>query len=132
MTKYGYTILYVENVEKTVTFYINALGCKQKFITPEKDYAELDTGVTTLAFAAYSVAEFNDVRITKLNSVNTPPPFELAFITDDIENDYEKAIKAGATVITEPAQKPWGQIVAYVQDINGFLIELCTPIKTDN
>jgi len=23
---------------------------------------------------------------------------------------------------------PWGQTIAYVADINGFLVELCTPM----
>jgi hypothetical protein len=23
---------------------------------------------------------------------------------------------------------PWGQTIAYVADINGFLVELCTPV----
>ena len=23
---------------------------------------------------------------------------------------------------------PWGQTIAYVADINGFLLELCTPV----
>jgi len=50
MITYGYTILYVADVEKTIAFYVSAFGFTQKFITPEKDYSELDTGFTTLAF----------------------------------------------------------------------------------
>ena len=23
---------------------------------------------------------------------------------------------------------PWGQTIAYVADVNGFLVELCTPL----
>ena len=72
MVKYGYTILYVENVEKTISFYMNSFGFSQKFFTPEKDYAELDTGNTILAFASYSIAEYNGVEIIKLNVTNIP------------------------------------------------------------
>lgn len=50
MNTYGYTILYVENVEATLAFYVKAFGFAQKFITPEKDYGELETGGTTLAW----------------------------------------------------------------------------------
>jgi hypothetical protein len=25
-------------------------------------------------------------------------------------------------------EKPWGQVVAYVRDLNGYLVEICTPM----
>jgi YD repeat-containing protein len=28
----------------------------------------------------------------------------------------------------DPKTKPWGQVVAYVRDKDGFLIEICTPM----
>jgi len=129
MIKYGYTILYVENVEKTIAFYAEAFGFTQKLITPEKDYAELETGTTTLAFAAYTVAEYNGVNIEKTDTAKHPPAFELTFVTDDIEQTFADALKAGATLVKEPAQKPWGQMVGYVRDINGFLVEICTAVE---
>jgi uncharacterized glyoxalase superfamily protein PhnB len=128
MITYSYTILYVDNVEETIDFYIKAFGFTQKLITPEKDYAELETGGTTLAFAAYSVAEYNGITIAKSDKSITPPAFEITFVTDDIDTAFKQAIEAGAIVVKEPASKPWGQIVGYVRDINGFLVELCTKV----
>lgn len=52
--------------------------------------------------------------------------FELAFATDDVEGYLDRALKAGATLITEPEPKPWGQTVAYVRSPQGILVELCT------
>jgi lactoylglutathione lyase len=129
MITYSYTILYVANVEETIDFYIKAFGFSQKLITPEKDYAELETGGTTLAFADYSIAEYNGIAITKSDKSTTPPAFEITFVTDDIDSTFKQAIEAGAIVVTEPTQKPWGQIVGYVRDINGFLVELCTKVE---
>ena len=128
MITYGYTILYVNNVEETVSFYTKAFGFAQKFITPEKDYAELETGGTTLAFAAYSVAEYNEVAITKSDLSSPPPAFEITFVTDDIESAFNLAVESGAVVVKQPEQKPWGQQIGYVRDCNGFLIEICTPV----
>jgi lactoylglutathione lyase len=128
MITYSYTILYVDNVEETIDFYIKAFGFSQKLITPEKDYAELETGGTTLAFADYSVAEYNGITIAKSDKSITPPAFEITFVTDDIDTAFKQAIEAGAIVVKEPASKPWGQIVGYVRDINGFLVELCTKV----
>lgn len=31
--------------------------------------------------------------------------------------------------VKEPQQKPWYQMVGYVRDLNGFLVEICTEIK---
>jgi hypothetical protein len=30
--------------------------------------------------------------------------------------------------VVEPVSKPWGQTVAYVRDLDGFLVELCTAM----
>lgn len=129
MITYGYTILYVEDVEHTIAFYTEAFGFTKKFITTEKDYAELETGSTTLAFAAHSVADYNGVPIVKSDPATPPPAFELTFVTDDINGTFAQVINAGAVLIKEPAEKPWGQMVGYVRDSNGFLIEICTPVS---
>ena len=129
MTTYGYTIVYVEDVEKTLSFYVRAFGLTQKFITPEKDYGELETGGTTLAFASYSIAEFNGITIEKRDSKALPAPFEITFVADDIESAWKQAIEAGAEIVKEPAQKPWGQTVGYLRDMNGFLVEVCTKVE---
>ncbi len=129
MITYGYTILYVENVEATLAFYSKAFGFTQKFITPEKDYGELETGSTTLAFAAYNIATYNGVHINTSSPGTPPPPFEVTFVTDEIEQTWKQALEAGAEIVTEPTQKPWGQMVGYLRDMNGFLVEVCTPVS---
>ncbi len=129
MITYGYTILYVENVEATLAFYVKAFGFAQKFITPEKDYCELETGGTTLAFASYTVAEYNGIDLEKRKPEDLPSPFEITFVADDIESAWKQVVEAGAEVVKEPAQKPWGQTVGYLRDMNGFLVELCTKVE---
>ena len=63
--KFGYTILYVEDVEKTIEFYESAFGLNKLFIHESGDYGELDTGDTKLAFVSYELAESNDVGFSK-------------------------------------------------------------------
>ena len=58
-----------------------------------------------------------------------PLRVEIAFTTENIKTDFKKAIEAGATEFEPLVEKPWGQKVGYVLDNNGFLIEICTPIK---
>jgi len=127
--KFAYTILYVEDVAKTIAFYEKAFGFKQKFITPEKDYGELISGETTISFASTDLAKSNFKDGFTLSTPSQKPfGIELAFTSKNIEQDYETAINAGAIEVSKIAEKPWGQKVAYVKDLNGFLIEICTPM----
>lgn len=128
---YAYTIIYVENVVDTIAFYESAFGFSQKFVTPEKDYGELLSGETTIAFATFALGNSNFKQGFEQTS-RTKKPFgiELAFTTENIEADFEKAINAGATIYEPLVEKPWGQKVGYLRDNNGLLIEICTPIKS--
>ncbi|WP_340155233.1 VOC family protein [uncultured Winogradskyella sp.] len=128
--KYAYTILYVEDVEKTISFYENAFGFQKKFISPESDYGELVSGETTIAFASNSLGNSNFEGGFKKLSINEKPNgIEMAFTSENIEEDFNKAINVGAVKYESIKEKPWGQKVGYLRDINGFLIEICTPIK---
>lgn len=130
MVKFGYTILYVEDVEISLAFYENAFGFSRKFITPDNDYGELSTGETTISFASKKLAGEN-LKEGFIESSLEDKPFaiELGFITDDVGELVQKVTSLGAVLVTEPKQKPWGQIVAYVRDLNGFLIEICTAVQ---
>ena len=132
--KYGYTIIYVENVKETITFYQKAFGFQQKFITPENDYGELVSGETTIAFASLTLGNTNlrsgyIPTSSQKSNESKPLGVEMAFVTEDIEADFKKAIDVGAIEYEPIVEKPWGQKVGYLRDNNGFLIEICTPIK---
>ncbi|MGD1841227.1 MAG: VOC family protein [Thermonemataceae bacterium] len=128
--KYAYTILYVEDVVETITFYENAFAFKRKLITPEKDYGELLSGETTIAFASITLGNSNfRAGFEQATLAKKPFGVELAFTSENIEADFERALEAGATAYEPLSEKPWGQKVGYLRDNNGFLIEICTPIK---
>jgi len=129
--KYGYTIFYVEDVEKTIQFYEKAFSFQRKFVTPENDYGELLSGETTISFASIELGNSNFKKgFEKISVSKIPIGMEMAFVTEDIENDFQKAIDAGAVEFEKIVEKPWGQKVGYLRDINGILIEICTPVKS--
>lgn len=128
--KFGYTIVYVSDVNAVIKFYGDAFGIVTRFVHDGGDYAELETGETTLAFAAHSLGESNFPNgYTRLDELPKPPGIEIALVTDDVERAVSNAITAGATIISDPTTKPWGQTVAYVRAPDGSLIELCTPVS---
>jgi lactoylglutathione lyase len=127
--KFSYTILYVKDVAQSVAFYEKAFGLKQQFIHESKQYAEMETGGTTLAFASNELAKSNLPQGFQENSLlNLPAGIEVGFITDDIEAALSRAMKGGAVVVVDAKVKPWGQTVAYVRDLDGILIEIASPM----
>lgn len=127
--RFGYTILYVKSVEDAVAFYERAFGLRRRMVTDAGEYGEMETGSTTLAFAAAAfVPDLAGVPFEAAAPERAAPPLEIALVTDDVEAAFERATAAGAVALKPPARKPWGQLVAYLRDPDGFLVELCSPL----
>ena len=109
----GYVILYVKDVPASLTFYQNAFGLTRRFFHDDngKAYGELETGAARLAFASITLANEHLKQEIVTASPNQPPlGFEIALVTTDVPTAYARAVKAGATPVSEPAAKPWGCI----------------------
>ena len=117
------------NVLNAIHFYEQAFGFTQKFVTPDNSYGEVITGETTLSFASKTLALSNLKDGFAESSLNEKPfGIEIGFTTNDVQATINKAIEAGAKLYAAPKEKPWGQVVGYVRDLDGFLIEICTPV----
>jgi lactoylglutathione lyase len=129
--KFGYTILYVEDVASSLVFFERAFGLKRRFLHESGEYGELETGSTTLSFATHALADSHfpggHVRADKSAQ---PLGMEIGLVTHDVAAAHARALAAGATELSSPASKPWGQVVSYVRTPDGCLVELCTPIGT--
>ncbi|MEP3276551.1 MAG: VOC family protein [Stappiaceae bacterium] len=124
--KFRYTILYVDDVARTLSFFTEAFGFEKRFVHESGDYGELDTGETRLAFSSRKL--MTSLGKTPGDARPEKPVFEIAFETADVETAMENALKAGAVSIQDPREEAWGQKTAYVSEENGFLIEICTPV----
>lgn len=126
--KFGYTIIYVKDVEAALAFFENAFGVSRRFVH-ESGYGELSTGDTTLAFAAHALGAKNLPQgYVAADTSALPLGMEIALVTEGVAAAHAKAISAGAVELAAPAEKPWGQTVSYVRSPDGILIELCTPV----
>lgn len=126
--KFAYTIIYVPDIEKAVSFYEQAFGLERSFIH-ESGYAEMKTGETKLAFASYQLIQSHGTDFTRSSRETNPPGVEIAFVTENVEAAFQKAVKGGALEVSAPSKKPWGQVISYVKDLNGFLVEICSPVS---
>jgi lactoylglutathione lyase len=128
----GYVILYVQDVAASLAFYEQAFGLARRFFHDDngKAYGELDTGATRLSFVSLALA--NDSLQPKpvpASRANPPQAIEIAFVTPEVKSAYEHALATGALAVLPPLTKPWGQVVAYVRDPDGHLVELCSPMS---
>lgn len=126
--KLGYTLLYVDDVEKTMAFYSEAFGLESGFLHESKEYGEMITGDTKLGFVHHDTAGSHGFDYEKLSLKNKAPGFEIGFVAENVEEAFARAVKAGAIATSKPKKKPWGQVVSYVRDNNGLLVEICSSI----
>lgn len=126
--KFGYTIVYTANVQASLAFMKRAFGLQRKFLHESGLYGELETGETTLAFAADEMGEMNfPSGHVSAHASEKPLGVEIALVTPDVAVAHAKAVLAGAKELAAPVRKPWGQTVSYVRCPDGSLVELCSP-----
>lgn len=127
--KLGYTIVYVPDVAASLAFFEAAFGLQRKFLHESGSYGELDTGTTTLSFAAHALGDMNfpGGHVHADQSVQ-PLGFELGLVTEDVGSAHARAVAAGATELAAPLTKPGGQTVSYVRCPDGVLVEICSPV----
>lgn len=125
--KLGYALFYVDDVLETMDFYEKAFGLKKGFAHGNQ-YGEMITGQTKLGFVHHETARSHGFEYEKSDLKKSPAAFEIGLVTPDVEAAFRAAVNAGAMAVREPETKPWGQVVAYVRDCNGFLVEICSPV----
>jgi len=124
----GYVIIYVKDIQETVAFYEKAFGLKSRFIHESGAYAEMETGSTALAFVDEKFIK-NSLSFRLNRHSEEAAGIEISLVIDHVEQQFDKAIKAGALSVVKPTKKPWGQIVSYVKDNNGCLVEISSLIE---
>lgn len=123
----GGVILYTRDVAQKASFYERAFAFEVERRAPGNTYLQL-RGAVPVAFASEAfIAETLPVAVQRARPSEAPAACELMFVFADVPDAYERAVRAGATAVLAPVTKPWGQVVAYVRDDDGVLIELCSP-----
>ena len=115
-----FPILYCDDLPAALRFYRDLLGFEPGFAYPpdgEPEFVSLKLGGSELALA--------DVRgqETGAHGLAVRPPggqrFEVCLHVDDVDAAVASFRAAGVAVLVEPADQPWGERLAYVQDPEG-------------
>jgi lactoylglutathione lyase len=117
----GYVIVYVTDLESSVAFYQDVIGLRLKFI--DAGFAEFDTGE-----ARFALYEQRRAGWLTGEDVSPGPAAEVAFLVDDLDEEARRLIELGVTVLSGPADRPWGHRTLHVADPDGFVVEFAQPI----
>ena len=125
LTAPDYVILIVDELDRALRFYTEVLGLKLGHRSG--DYAQLDTGATSLALYTRSA-----MATTLGMSLEAPRPaapgFEIGFKVADVDAAVSELIARGVSPVVPPTDRFWGQRTAYVRDPDGHLIELAQEL----
>ena len=126
-----HTMLRVGNLEKSLKFYTKVLGMK---LLRQKDYPE---GKFTLAFVGYGdESENTAIELThnwETSQYDLGAGFgHIAIEVPDVYEACEKIKRAGGKVVREAGpMKHSTTILAFVEDPDGYKIELLSPKRVD-
>ena len=117
-------MLSTDDLQKSLAFYSGLLGGEVTYrFPPEGDpaFVSLRLGDSELGLGQY----------TSEPSLHGQPQrpaaghrIELCVYVDDVDRTIERLRSAGVPVLLEPADQPWGERVAYVEDPDGNLLML--------
>ena len=122
--RFLHTMIRVNNLDESLKFYCDALGMK---LLRKKDYP---SGEFTLAFVGYGNEMDNTVVELTHNwgtsSYEQGNAFgHLAIGVDDIYKTCENLKVKGVKVVREPGpMKHGGAVIAFIEDPNGYKVEL--------
>ena len=123
----GWVIAYVPDVTAAIEFYEKSFGLERAFIAEDASFGELKTGDTKLAFASETLGDSHFDGGFRRPDADRPFNVEIALIFDDPEAAFALALENGASALVEPKRTPWGQVVGYVRDPFGTLVEVASP-----
>ncbi len=116
------TILYVSDQQKSSAFYSALFRQKPDLDVP---------GMTEFSLADNcKLGLMPSKGISKILKDKTPHPdlgsgiprCELYFYVEDIEVEFENAVKIGASLISPIEDRDWGDKVCYFADVDGHII----------
>lgn len=129
MLKLNIVGLFVKDMKTMVSFYRDVMGMSTDWDGAAN--AELVSGdIKLIMFSRNDFEVMTSRQYSYPNGVNGS--VELAFDAEnfaEVDSEYERVVKAGATPVFPPTDEPWGQRTSYVADPDGNLIEISSFVK---
>ena len=118
----AFPIVYTRDLARSLAFYRDTLGFEQKYRWPpegEPDFVVLRLEQFELGLSAASAP-----RELLGREMGDEPRFELCVYADDTDAAAERLRAAGARELAAPRDYPWGERLAYFEDVEGNAIHV--------
>lgn len=117
--------LNVTDGNAAIEFYVQAFGAHENFRMSGPDgkvlHSEMEIG-DCIVFLADEAQEWEALSPTTVGGC----PFSLVTYTPDCDAMTARVVAAGATILKDPADYPWGERSALVRDPFGYRWAICT------
>ena len=113
----SFPIFLVADVKRSVEFYRDRLGFELMYTFPSAESPQF----ASLAIEGGKLALGAGDRAIDSGSAS------IWVYTDDVDASVAELRDAGVTVVTEPADQPWGERAATVADPDGYAIHIGAP-----
>jgi len=120
----AFPVLYASDVESVAAFYV-ALGFEEGFRMPD------DTGAAGFIALRRDAAELGVTTEASPRALagvepGPGPRHELFVYVEDVDAAFAMVRDTGGRTLREPADMPWGERLAFVQDPEGNIVTLAT------
>ena len=116
VTTIGSITLWITRMARSLAFY-RKIGIPPRFVSPDRQFAMLDTGGCTLQLHAGGKP-----------SARLQGAMHIDLTTRDVDRTYRAWKKKGVTFLKPPENMPWGERSAYLKDPDGYVFEISGPI----
>ena len=120
MASLDYVILYVDDLERSLSFYrllLGVVGARRS-----ETYAELVLENCRLGFYLREAAP------DLLGRSSEGSGAELLFLVEDVDAEADRLGSAGVRILSGPLDRPWGHRTVHIEDPDGHVVELAREI----
>ena len=126
------TILYVNDQETSCKFYQNIFRMQADLNVPGMTEFHLSDNCKIGLMPNKGIAKILADKTPHPDSGNGIPRCELYLSVDNIQLEFDNAIKSGAKLISPIIDRDWGDKVCYFSDPDGHIIAFAEKIKKEN
>jgi len=122
-------ILYCKNQQQSKDFYEKILELPPVLDVPGMTEFQITNDVKLGLMPESGISKILQNKSPNPSTGNGIPRCELYIYTNDVVKCYNKTLIAGATEVSFPIARDWGDTVGYVSDLDGHIVAFASKTK---